>query len=138
MRHNASVTKSEQVNSPHSRRFLITKVVIAAFGNWEYRMAEQIANVVILLRKRNEIWNHVRMLDQPPSAEETTTLSEELATLSKQQFMARQSSIYIGMTPPEAADYNARRNRIAEIYGILGKFKALSLSHWVITPYCHP
>jgi hypothetical protein len=79
------------------------------------------------------IWNYVEMLDETLSAEETKTLSEEFATLSNQQLMARQSPIFIRMTLPEAADYDARRNRIAEIYAILGKFKAPSLSHWVPT-----
>jgi hypothetical protein len=74
------------------------------------------------------------MREKTLSAEETKTLLEELATLSKQQFMARQTAIFIPMTRPEAADYDARRNRIAEIYGILGNFKDSSVSHWLITP----
>jgi hypothetical protein len=74
------------------------------------------------------------MREKTLSVEETKTLLEELATLSKQQLVARQYAIFIPMTRPEGADYDARRNRIAEIYGILGTFKASSLSHWVITP----
>jgi hypothetical protein len=75
------------------------------------------------------IWNH----DQTMSPEQIKALSEELATLSKQQLMTLQSSIYMRMTPPEAAAHDSRRTRIAEIHGLLGTFKA-PMSHWVITP----
>ena len=115
---------------------LVYQSGVTGFGNGEYRLETGILKMdkmcSLLHRKKESDLESCHAMTL--SAEETKTLSEELATLSKQQFMARQSAIFIRMTRPEAADYDARRNRIAEIYGILGTFKASSLSPWVITP----
>jgi hypothetical protein len=60
------------------------------------------------------------------SAERVKELADELATLSKQQSEALQTSAYILMSSEDAEHYDKRRIRIAEICGLIGKFRANS------------
>jgi len=53
------------------------------------------------------------------NAQQLKDLSDELAALSQQQADARQTEIYIRMTPQEIKDFDTRKNRISRIYVIL-------------------
>ena len=62
----------------------------------------------------------------PPmlTTEQAKRLAEELTSLSKQQSLALQTSAYHRMTEIAAANYDARRLRIAEICTQLAEFCA--------------
>jgi polyhydroxyalkanoate synthesis regulator phasin len=55
------------------------------------------------------------------NAEEIKALSDELAALAKKQSDARETEVYIRMTPQEIKDFDNRHDRISRIYVILGK-----------------
>jgi hypothetical protein len=58
--------------------------------------------------------------------DEAEKLSEELATLYRQQYEALQKSSYLKMPPKQAAEYDRRRLRIGRICELLAKFKPLA------------
>ena len=57
-------------------------------------------------------------------AQELNDLSDELATLSKQQSDSRQAEVYIRMSLQEVKDFDERKGRISRIYVILAKHDA--------------
>jgi hypothetical protein len=64
-------------------------------------------------------------MDAPISIiEEAEAFTREHAELVKLQWESLQSQAYIRMTDVEAQAYDDRRDRIAELCEILGKYKA--------------
>ncbi len=55
------------------------------------------------------------------SAVQLKTLTEELASLNKQQDAVRQTEIYVRMTSQEYEAFDARTHRISRIYAILSQ-----------------
>jgi polyhydroxyalkanoate synthesis regulator phasin len=55
------------------------------------------------------------------NAQEIKDLSDELAALAKKQSDARETEVYLRMTPPEIKDFDTRKDRISRIRAILGK-----------------
>ena len=53
------------------------------------------------------------------NAQEIKELSDELAALAKKQSDARQTEVYIRMTPQEIKDFDQRKDRISRIYVLL-------------------
>ena len=53
------------------------------------------------------------------NAQEIKDLSDELAALAKKQSDARETEVYIRMTPQEIKDFDNRQDRISRIYVIL-------------------
>jgi hypothetical protein len=64
-------------------------------------------------------------LAEEPSALQAKLIADELSTLSKQQSLALQGSGYNKMSKEQAASYDERRIRIAELCAVLAKFKPL-------------
>jgi hypothetical protein len=58
------------------------------------------------------------------SAQQLTDLNVELAHLSKQQAGARETEIYVRMTPQETKDFYTRRHRISRIQVLLANHDA--------------
>ena len=56
-------------------------------------------------------------------AEQVQKLADELSPLSKQQSKALQTAAYISMSAEEAHHYGKRRERIAELCTLIGKFR---------------
>jgi hypothetical protein len=52
------------------------------------------------------------------------TLVQEMTRLTAEQMQARQSAIFLGMTPDEAKDYDARRAKILELIKELQQLEA--------------
>jgi len=55
------------------------------------------------------------------TAKELKDLSDELARLAKKQSDARQTEIYIRMTPEEIKDFDHRKHCISRIYVLLNQ-----------------
>jgi polyhydroxyalkanoate synthesis regulator phasin len=55
------------------------------------------------------------------NAQEIKDLSDELADLAKKQSDARQTEVFIRMTPQEIKHFDDRKDRISRIYVLLGK-----------------
>jgi hypothetical protein len=53
-------------------------------------------------------------------AQQLKDLSDELAALAQKQSDARETEIYVRMTPQELKDFDTRQDRISRIYVILG------------------
>ena len=52
------------------------------------------------------------------------TLVQEMNRLTAEQMQARQSATFLGMTPDEAKDYDARRAKILELIKELQQLEA--------------
>lgn len=50
------------------------------------------------------------------NAQEIKDLSDELAALAEKQSDARETEIYLRMTPQEIKDFDTRQDRISRIY----------------------
>jgi hypothetical protein len=59
--------------------------------------------------------------------ERAEALTAELTELSQRQSKALQTAAYFRMTTEEAHQYDARRERIAQISTLLGKFRITPL-----------
>ena len=55
------------------------------------------------------------------SPEQMTELKDALSTLSKKNFEALESAVYIRMNEEEADEYKQHSVRIGELYGLLGE-----------------
>jgi hypothetical protein len=67
---------------------------------------------------------NTELMQSHPRTDKANALSTQLSALSRMQYEALLISPHANMSPQEAAEYDRRRVRIAEICDLLAKYRA--------------